>query len=261
MSGKRILAVLVVLAFASLPLEGNAQDASKEKTQKQRRLIRDAVRAVKSEEFETAARHYEQAYELSPNPMLLYNAAYAYGRAGRLKSALDASRRVEESGLEEPNYATRNASRLQGWSVALGARRRAAAIDENPRGNAAGGPPSGGPFAGDNEPAFDWIGGGAAAAGAGLLVGALIVDRQIAEEKNRLEQAIDQRDRSAYEESLETIKSHQKRGQILFVAGAALVAGGATLLAYDLTRNSPEEGSVEVGAGPDGIGMSFEIDF
>lgn len=261
MSGTRILIAMVAFAIVNLPLEGNAQDASKEKSETQRRLVRDAVRAVKSKEFETAARRYEEAYELSPNPMLLYNAAYAYGRAGRLKLALDASRRVEETGLEEPNYATRNASRFQGWSVALRARRRAAAIDENPHGSAAGRPGSGGTFAGDNEPAFDWIGGGAGAAGAGLLIGALIVDRQIAEEKNRLDEAIEQRDRSAYDESLETIKSHQKRGQILFVAGAALVAGGATLLAYDLTRNSPGEGSVAVGAGPDGMGVTFEIDF
>lgn len=234
------------------PTRGDAQDG--EAGQALQRHIQQAVSAVRAENFESAAEHYLAAHAISPRPLLLYNAAYALGRAGRLKRALDVSARASEEGLEENKAVARNRARRTGWSTALQARERA----EEAKQTAEVRPPSGTRTAGrqSGPPTLEWLGAGTMVAGGGMLVGAALLDAQIGREAERLRAARREDDPEAWDRALTNIESLQDGGRILIVGGSALIAGGATLTLWGLLDGNGGDTALVPSIGPDG---SFAI--
>ena len=221
-----------------------------------RRHIEQAVSAVKSRQFTDAAHHYLAAHAISPRPILLYNAAYALGRAGRLKRALDVSDRARESGLEGAESTTRNTARRHGWSMALTARERADRMTEIPSTAPAE------PRSRSEAPPLEWIGAGTMVAGLGLFAGAGLLDAQIGREADRLAEASREGDRAAYDRSLRNVENLQRGGRILLVGGGLLVAGGATMTLWGLLDEGEQRAQFAPRVPPGGgVGLQWSGEF
>jgi tetratricopeptide (TPR) repeat protein len=73
-------AVLGAFLFSSLALAANPKSAA---------LVKEGDRLYKDNKYREAAEALQKAYELEPQPVLLYNIARAFDQAGELKLALD----------------------------------------------------------------------------------------------------------------------------------------------------------------------------
>jgi len=245
---RTVLLLLVGVLFGA-PAVGTAQENGGDEEALQHH-IRRAVDAVKAERFERAADHYLDAHAISPQPILLYNAAYALGRAGRLKRALDVSERASEGGLDNPKASARNRARRTGWSTAMATRRRAEAASRTA--GATGPRPDAAPRQPAAPPAAEWLGAGTMVAGGGILVGAALLDAQIGREAGRLHEASERDDAEAYRRARENIDSLQRGGRILIVGGSTLIAGGATLVLWGLLGGDGGETALVPTVAPDG---------
>ncbi len=91
-------ALSVALACSLLPLTASAQDA----TERARAHFEAGTRAFDTGEYEVAVAEFEQAYELTRHPDLLFNIYSSAERAGRLERAADAlTRFLAEGQVEE----------------------------------------------------------------------------------------------------------------------------------------------------------------
>jgi len=91
--------VVLVGMLALLPAQTRAQDAQDATSQQARDLYRQGDRAYREGRYEEAVEAFQQAYELSGRPQLLYNMANAYERLNRLTDAVAA---LEQYAPEAP---------------------------------------------------------------------------------------------------------------------------------------------------------------
>ena len=82
--------------------------------------------------------------------------------------------------------------------------------------------------------------------GVGGLVGALVINNQLADESNAMEAAAAAGDRAVYERRLDDLQDKQTLGRALLFGGGAFVAVGTTLFIYDL---SDTESATDAGGG------------
>jgi tetratricopeptide (TPR) repeat protein len=98
------LALLIALA----PLRGMAASAQF------RKLVKQAGQLYQSSKYAEAADLLKQAYDLQPNPRLLYNIARAYDQAGSLREAADFYERyVGSAEGTDPQLLKRSAQALE----------------------------------------------------------------------------------------------------------------------------------------------------
>lgn len=90
------------LAIASLAAPVRAQELSSHE-QQARSLFEAGRTAFESGRFEQALRHFEESYELSQRPALLFNIASAADRLQRNERALEAYRAYLEALPDAPN--------------------------------------------------------------------------------------------------------------------------------------------------------------
>ena len=84
---------------------------------------RAGANAYKRGEHDKAIRHFEDAYQLSPDGMLLYNLSLAHAKAGHLEDALSLGEQAAASGDLNRAASIRNASRMAALRVRLSARK------------------------------------------------------------------------------------------------------------------------------------------
>jgi hypothetical protein len=79
---------VVVLLLSGLALEGRAR-AQAENVEEARAYVNKATAAYALNHYAVAAENFEKAFELKPDPALLYNAAQSYRLAGNKERALE----------------------------------------------------------------------------------------------------------------------------------------------------------------------------
>ena len=257
------LLAVVVLSPSELRAEGSSSFDKGELEEETLAHYERAMRAFKSEDYETAARELRTVYSLRPAPIILYNIALAEWRAGDIDAAILAAVRASDDDLP-PRAAAKNAGRLAGFRRIARARSASAAVGERAEAPAepqtsseteaeTASPP---PDATGRRPnrTLGWIGAGIGGIGVGALVGALYVDRQLAARVDPYEQAAREGDLDAFEryrrEELRDAKRLQGVGRILFWSGVALTAAGGSLVILDATS---------VSVSPERAGLSARI--
>lgn len=123
MTMKYLLLTLALTFGVAAPLAAQeAPTASQESTDREARALFDAGSVAFTEgRYESALRHFENAYALSPRPGMLFNIATTYDRLHRDAEALDYFRRYLAA-TEAPNRADVEAriQELEAAQAALG---------------------------------------------------------------------------------------------------------------------------------------------
>jgi len=254
--------VAACLAVGLTAAEVRAQESPADEGMSANEAYEKGVEHFNEENYAKAADYFRYAVEESPHPVLRYNLAQAYARAGRPEKAIEQGVSAEQSGELDEQTSAANRGTLAAGRVALTARQfeaapkgpKAAAIDKQ----SAGG--EGIPFS-----ALGWSGVGAAVGGIGMVTGSVFVANSIGDDFEAREAAREAGDRGRARELGETIRSKQTTGGILRYGGIGLAAVGAGLIVADLTLEGPGAGSgraefrVEprVGVGRIGIGVTY----
>lgn len=213
--------------------------AAPEPTARQRALdlFEESVGPYREGRFDEAIRLLEQAYELFPEPVLLYNLARAYEGKGELATAAD---KYEQYLRLEPTASDRGAieQRVLNLRRVL-ARRRVSQRSPDP-GPRQASSPNARPEAGGRW--LPWalvVTGGAVSASGGVLG---LLARQ---KESDARSATNHRDASA---SWDEAENRATLANIAFVAGGALIVGGSVWLV--LSRSGD---SVTLGISPNGV--------
>lgn len=190
------------------------------------RHVEEARAAVKRDDYREAARHYLAAHAVTPQSLLLYNAAYSFARSGRLRRALEVARRAQSADLPNAKLTARNDARIEGWSAIVRARLRAERIGEmettEPR------------RTDSNWGVRETTGTIGAAVGALALGGVVVLDAQIARDVEERREAKRSGDRATYDRVTDRIERKQLAGRVMTVAGGTILAGGGALLIWGL---------------------------
>lgn len=205
---------------------------------------RRGIAAFKAGNYKLAARHFLDAHALASDPVLLYNAAYALGRAGELEQACDVARRAAQAGLAGTKTRTRNDARLTAWAVAIAAAKRTHAPSSGPlqaQATSHSLERSDAPETASGSDTLTWLGAGGVAVGAGLLGAAWVVDWRVDSKSGELVEARQQRDREAYDKTLADIETQQGIGRLLVYSGAALTLGGVAALVTPYFTGTPDD--------------------
>lgn len=232
------IAAVMAAACLCAGTQAHAQQQPENAEQQAVQFSTRAVEAFKAGEYELAGRYFLDAHALSPDPVLLYNAAYAYGRAGDYERASDLARRAEAAGLADATTTTRNTARRTAWRAAL----RAQAIAAQPE-------PESTPVVADisaetddwsHDPIF-YTGLAVTSLGVGALVSALVVDGSVADQAAQLDEARADGDAAAEQQLLSDIEDDQQLGRILVYTGAGLAVGGAALVTWAVLDSDGSE--------------------
>ncbi len=245
-----LLAVTLAVssAFADPPASGDAKvdDKSADKASALA-LARAGDEAYKAGDFERAAELVRRAYELYPEPLLLYNLALALDGMGKPSEALDYYERylatnpdVKDRGAIERRVATMR-SQLAAQAERAEAE-RVAASKPRPSG------PTVAPAPASKLP-FLTIGVGVLAAGGGIAFGAASIKRH---------------DDAEAAPSQLVAQQHQDRAQlyattanVLFIAGGVIAVGGVVWAVLDRRPRSATETKIVIGRSSIGVAWTF----
>ncbi len=227
-------------AFAAGPSAGkSAKEGTAGKRERAHALYERSKEAYKAGEFSEAAELLEQAYELFPIPVLLYNLARAKESAGDGPGAvsayhryLDSDAQIEDRVAIERRIATleeqlREAERAeQERRRALARAKQAELAAKQAERERAAQPASGSPW--------PWVvlGTGAATLIAGGVFGVLARKRESA--------AADAESQVAAQDAFEQGERYASLANVLFAVGGAVTVAGSVWLGVDLLAAAPE---------------------
>jgi tetratricopeptide (TPR) repeat protein len=263
------IALLGLLGLPSVALGQSDEEVSVKQAYKM------GMTHYKKGEFEEAITDFRKALDQQPHPVLIYNLSQSYVRIGEWEKAVKYADMAQELGgkLDE-RTATQNVATGLAGRVVLSAEDNAPEIAEAEPGaskpQASTSPdkktepsePTSPPPETAGKGGFGglgWVGAGTAAAGAGLLAGALVVDIGLASDFEALEEGT-----ASNPDSLRAdMKSRQTTGQILLYAGAGAAALGTTLLILELTGGESKPQSARLGVSPTdgGARLQFQMPF
>ncbi|MFU8804357.1 MAG: hypothetical protein ACNA8W_11150 [Bradymonadaceae bacterium] len=190
-------------------------------------------------DFSRALVEFRRAYQLQPDPMILYNISLAHSRLGNIKDAFDAGIAASKmEGMPAPAQ-VRNDARVGALSIALSADSIARSI-QNTGGQASSGEPDPDhiyiPPDHDTELSpMGWAGVAGTAAGAGLITWALVLNQKLGPE---IEQYKSTESTEDYNERREDIDRRTTTGKIVLYSGAGLMTVGLGLWIYDVIAPS-----------------------
>lgn len=262
---RRLWLVLVVAlaVVAVAPAPAHAQDAAAQKQRREaKRLFNQAHLAYRRGDYEEAILKWEQSYELSEEPLIFLSIANAYERLGDVKQTLVYLQRWRaKAPIREHKELD---SRIEGVEERMAtfeveqkkrdeeeARRRAeqevklrAELEQNQQQER--------DKATSND-SFMWqvvgwslVGTGAAAVIAGVIVDAVAAGKRPAEEEACTESEGQQLCRDALRSDIESSNTLAIAGDITWISGATIAAGGVVvllLLGYGEYADEPSEDS------------------
>ncbi|WP_146618165.1 hypothetical protein [Lujinxingia litoralis] len=208
---------------------------------------------------------FRRAYEQRPDPMILYNMSLAHSRLGNHREAYQtilATQRME--GL--PDQArVRVDARVDALHVVVTAEalapemaealaRKAEADQHSEEARAALPAPPPLQHANAGMGLVGWAGVGTTVVGAGLLTGALLIDRGLSSDLEAYQQAADQGRLDDYRRLRSDIESRASTGRILLYSGAGAAVLGLGMWVFGVTAaEGPAE--IDLAFSPDGSGM------
>jgi hypothetical protein len=290
----------VTPAVAAAQEEAEESDGSESNDEEARVHFRLGTAYYESGRFSEAAREYQQAYELSPRPTLLYNLFLAWRDASELEPAVEALRRYLSEGNPPSSTRIRLEAQLEGMEQRLEEQRAAAVAATTPGATttsttetsttetsttereadtagqettsttATSSAVRGG---GDEARVDDDHGGGGVvplapiivmAAGGALAIASIITGAMALGKKGELDDVCDADGACApgFEDARDSGQSLAIVTDVLLFGGLATVAVGAVLLALGVgASGDEEEPSVAFGCTGDGCAASARMSF
>lgn len=232
------LLVLVTLLGLSMPAWADpAADAQKH--------FDDGASFYMNGEYGKAIVEFMKGNDLVPNALFLYNIGVCHSRLGNTQEGIDNFIRARAMGGLDEKTAVQNEARIVALRSVLKSQSfeatNVAAVEEPPPAAQSSG----------GLGTLGWVGIGTTVVGAGLLVGAGVVELGLQSTWDEYEEAAAEGDRDRYEQLLSDIESRQTTGLILLTAGAGVTVVGVTLLVVDLVS---EDSQPVVFISPDGSG-------
>lgn len=259
----RHIASLVVVLWAWAPLVAQAEEGEDFDA-----LVAEAMENYQAHNYERAIELFTRAYEIRPEPELIYNIARSYERSAQRERAIEAYERFLEMPATTADLRARALSNLTALREEMAALERAeqqaaraeSTPEPQPEGEATPGPTTGRPGAGATEPKgiriSGWVlfGLGAATTIAGVVFASLAIGAD-----NEFEQAGLNPERLSLRED---VQRNALIADILIFSGGAIGLTGIGLLIADAIRRSREQGDDEETlairpAPPGSIGLSF----
>lgn len=232
---------LVTCLLCALVLLQGTDTMAQQASDRGQDLYERAVTAFRAGEFDRAAELFGELYTLNPDPLVLYNRAYALGRAHRYPAAVEAAALVDLSDLDEQRM-TKNRGRLTGYRMRITA--ETVAVEQSARETvtAPKDPPA---------PARPWLlpAIGSSVVAAGAWAATALVDVSIGQHVQALEAARQSGDEEAIRSELQAIEARQRLGRPLFVLGTVGTAAAATFFVLHMASRQ----EVGVSFGPGGL--------
>lgn len=213
---------------------------------------------------------FKKGHAEVPAALFQYNIAVCNLRLERYREALAAAREARSMGGLEGKDAAQNDARIAAIPRLQNAHAivqeltavAAKTLDDTPVETAEVVEP---PPAVEPKPRFGaigWAGVGAATVGAGLAVGALVVELSLQPKWDDYNAAADAGDSTRYSELKSEIESGQTTGRILLFSGIGLAAVGAALIVFDLVTPGDEGAQAGFIVLPDGgVGGTVSVRF
>lgn len=235
-----------------------AQPSDAEKAQKH---FEDGATLYAQGNYSKAIVEFIKGHAIAPNAMFLYNISLSYLKLENITDALAAAEKARTFDGMPDKVAVRNDARIGGFRAFLSAEDLAediAAAAETPD-----------PMVADHQTGEEggalgglgWTGIGLGLAGAGLVVGALIVNSGVDADIESLESEANGGNRARFDTLKSDIESGQSTGKILLYSGAGLATAGLVMLIIDLADGPESAGSVSVAPSDGGAKAQWSIRF
>jgi len=249
----KLLKSLMFALFVSLLLVAPAW-AQEDGIQQAQEHFQQGAEFYTSGEYSKAIVEFLKGYNLAPNPMFLYNISLSYAKMDNIEEALRAADRANKDGGLPAEVQLRNESRILAFRAALTAQSASTSMKQVAKVEPEPTPP----VSSSGFGALGWAGVALTTVGAGLMVGALVVNAPLADNIAELERESIGGDQARFNELKQSIEDDQSLGQILLFAGAGVGAVGVTLLIIELLSGEetsaamtliPHKGGAIVGVG------------
>lgn len=245
----------LVFALLLSALSVGTATAQEEVVQQAQEYFQQGAEYYTTGEYSKAIVEFLKGYNLAPNPMFLYNISLSYAKMDNVEDALGAAERANKDGGLPADVQLRNESRIRAFRMVLAAKDVSSSMKQVAQVEPVAPPvaESSGGFG-----ALGWSGVVLTTVGAGLLVGALVVNAPLADDIEQLERESIGGDPARFDELKQSIEDGQSLGQILLFAGAGVGAVGVTLLIIELVSGEetstamtlvPQKGGAVVGFG------------
>ncbi|RDV38480.1 tetratricopeptide repeat protein [Bradymonadaceae bacterium TMQ3] len=258
-----IAALCTLLAFSMLATSAFAQDEPTADELAQQYFDEGASFFIEGN-YARAILSFRRAFDQRPDPMILYNMSLAHSRLGNHREAYETTLATQSmEGLPEQAKvrvdaradalfvvvnAEELAPRIAAITAAEKSAERTSAQSSQPGLSIA--PPLDLVRQPEGMGLVGWAGVGTTVVGAGLLTGALLVDRSLASDIEAYQQASDQGRLSDYNELRADIESRANTGKILLYSGAGAAALGLGMWIFGVT--SAADSNIDVAFAPDG---------
>ena len=226
-------AALVCLSNVAMAQTDAAKKAAADK------LYTKGVEAVISKNYPRAIIHFQNGYNIDPDPKFLYNVSVCYGRLKDYKRGITFAQRVIGSDRSTPKLLAKATSRMRSFQTILAAQGAAVAIKDRPTEivKPTDPKPKDGGFG-----TVGWIGVASAGVGAALLGTAMFYSAGLGDDIQQYEDDVradpnPTRDQERFDE----LESRQGTGQILLYSGAGLTALGVGLIVYELVAGGESQ--------------------
>jgi len=274
MTMKPILTSMLAAIMICVTSPALAQEASSPEDAEFNALLARAVEAYNAQRFEQAIADFQRAYEMRPEPEIVYNIARVYERSLQREQAVEQYERFLSLPNTTADLRARAATSLESLRTELAVMNRAQQAastanantgDQGTTGTVPPPPPPRPRPAGAVVAGWVLVGFGGASLIAGVAMGALALTEQA-----DTEQAASLADQT---EHFDLGTSYALAADILFAAGGALAIGGIIALVVHAVRHrgsaeddddnpSPEEEEASVSFSPlflgqDGLGLSL----
>lgn len=218
-------AALICLSNVAMAQTDDERKAAADK------LYTKGVEAVISKNYPRAIIHFQNGYNIDPDPKFLYNVSVCYGRLKDYQKGITFAQRVIGADRSTPKLLAKATSRMRSFQTILAAQGTAVAIKDKP---AVIKPIDTKPKDG-NFGTVGWIGVAGAGVGAALLGTAMFYSAGLGDDIQQYEDDVRSdpnptRDQKRFDE----LESRQGTGQMLLYSGAGLTALGVGLIVYEL---------------------------
>lgn len=256
---RSIAALLIALLALASPASAFGQSSGQSELEKAQGHFSTGAEYYASGQYSKAIVEFISGHNIAPNAMFLYNISLCYQRLDNLPDARDAAVKARQFEGMTDEIKVRNEARVASFGSVMLA--QSVAVDVNAKPDAVVSDES--DSAGDAESssfgALGWSGAAIAAIGVAGLGFSLILNNQVANDKEALEEAKARNDFDEAERLTEEVNSTRQTGLIILFTGIGLTTIGLSMVLWDLLDDPSESSSASLAPliMTDGAGVSI----